>query len=281
MGVTDCHVHISPVDEMRPEPLEMLGVRLSELRSVMENPAEFLAILDRADVERAVIINYLSPRVIGYTERVNEFSSRYARADPSRLIATGGIEPDHPDPKHEITRLVREMGIRAIKLHPPHQLFYPNDYLEGRPYPRLRDIYATAEELGVPIIFHTGTSVFPLARNRFGEPLFLDDVAVDFPELTIVLAHAGRPLWMEQASFLTRRFPNVWLELSGIPPRRLPIYLPRLAELSSKTLFGTDWPGPGVQDLGENFRAFRALGLPPDVQRAILEENPKKVFRPE
>ena len=281
MGATDCHVHLSPLDEMRPESIAMLGAGTPELRRVIEHPKEFLEILDRAGVERAVIINYLSRNVIGYTERVNEFSARYARADPARLIPSGGIEADHPDPKREITRLVREMGIRAIKLHPPHQLFYPNDYLEGRPHPRLRAIYATAEELHIPVIFHTGTSVFPQARNRFGDPLHVDDVAVDFPQLTIVLAHAGRPFWMQQALFLARRFPNVWLELSGIPPGRLPSYLPRLAEFASKAIFGTDWPGPGVRDLGTNFEAFRALGLPADVQRAILEENPKKVFRPE
>ncbi|MCW6167221.1 MAG: amidohydrolase family protein [Thermoplasmatales archaeon] len=280
MGATDCHVHLSPLDEMRPGLLAMLGAGTPELRRVIEHPKAFLEMLDRAGVERAVIINYLSPKVIGYTERVNEFSARYARADPARLIPSGGIEADHPDPKREITRLVREMGIRAIKLHPPHQLFYPNDYLEGRPHPRLREIYATAEELHIPVIFHTGTSVFPQARNRFGDPLHLDDVAVDFPQLTIVLAHAGRPIWMQQALFLARRFPNVWLELSGIPPGRLPSYLPRLAEFASKAIFGTDWPGPGVRDLGANFEAFRALGLPTDVQRAILEENPKKVFRP-
>ncbi len=280
MGATDCHVHLSPLDGMRPGPLAMLGAGTPELRRVIEHPKAFLEMLDRAGVERAVIINYLSPKVIGYTERVNEFSARYARADPARLIPSGGIEADHPDPKREITRLVREMGIRAIKLHPPHQLFYPNDYLEGRPHPRLREIYATAEELHIPVIFHTGTSVFPQARNRFGDPLHLDDVAVDFPQLTIVLAHAGRPIWMQQALFLARRFPNVWLELSGIPPGRLPSYLPRLAEFASKAIFGTDWPGPGVRDLGANFEAFRALGLPTDVQRAILEENPKKVFRP-
>ncbi len=279
MGVTDCHVHISPLEEMRAESRALLGVRAPELSNAVADPEEFLGILDRAGVERAVLINYLSPKVIGFTERANRFSAEYARADPERLIPTGGIEPDHSEPKREITRMVREMGIRAIKLHPPHQLFYPNDYLAGRPFPRLREIYSTAEELAVPVIFHTGTSVFPRARNRFGEPLCIDDVAVDFPDLVIVLAHAGRPLWMEQATFLARRFPNVWLELSGIPPTRLLSYLPRLPEFASKALFGTDWPGPGVKDLGANFDAFRALGLPRDVQRAILEENPKKVFR--
>ena len=75
---------------------------------------------------------------------------------------------------------------------------------------------------------HTGTSVFPGARSRLGDPMDVDDVAVDFPKLTILLAHGGRPLWMEAAFFLVRRHPNVYLELSGIPPSKLLEYFPRL-----------------------------------------------------
>jgi predicted TIM-barrel fold metal-dependent hydrolase len=108
--------------------------------------------------------------------------------------------------------------------------------------------------------------------------MMIEDVALDFPDLTIVLAHGGRPLWMETAVFLTRRFPNVWLEVSGIPPARLLDYFPTLAKLSEKVLFGTDWPGPGVKDIRTNLDAFRALPIPADAQRRILEENPLKVF---
>ena len=95
-----------------------------------------------------------------------------------------------------------------------------------------------------------------------------------------MLAHAGRPLWVDQATFLARRFPNVWLELSGIPPLRLLDYLPRLGELASKSIFGTDWPVPGVSDMGKNIESFRSLGLSSEQQRMIFEENPRKVFPP-
>ncbi|MGI0067543.1 MAG: amidohydrolase family protein, partial [Thermoplasmata archaeon] len=231
MGSTDCHVHISPIDEMRPATRALLSGRATEILPYIEEPRLFLELLDRAGVERAVLINYLSPKVIGYTQRSNDFVSRYVRQDPDRLIAAGGIDPDVDAPAREVRRLVEELGIRAIKIHPPHQLFYPNDYVSGA-HPKLREVYRACEELHVPVIFHTGTSIFPNARNRFGEPIHLEDVAIDFPELTIVLAHAGRPLWMEEAVFLARRFPHVWLELSGIPPTRLLSYLPRLRELA-------------------------------------------------
>jgi uncharacterized protein len=277
MGVTDCHVHINPLWEMHPDAVRMLAHSDERAVRFLKEPREFLAYLDASGVERAVLINYVAPEVIGYTERANDFVSEYARADPDRLIAVGGIRPDHPEPEAEIRRLATELGIRGLKLHPPHQLFRPNGYTDGS-FPKLRDVYAACERARLPVIVHTGTSVFPRARNKFADPMMVEDVALDFPDLTIVLAHGGRPIWMETATFLARRFPNVWLEVSGIPPARLLEYFPRLPQLASKVLFGTDWPGPGVRDIRQNLEAFRALPIPVEDQRRILEENPLRVF---
>lgn len=279
MGVTDCHVHINPIWEMHPRARALVGHggEGSELEAYARSPAKFLAYLDRCGVDRAVLINYVAPEIVGYTVEANRFVSDYCRPDPRRLIAVGSVLPTHPDPGPEVERLVRELGVRGIKLHPPHQLFAPNDYVDGR-LPGLRAIYEACERLGVPVIVHTGTSVFPGARNRFAEPMLVEDVAIDFPKLTLVLAHGGRPLWMEQAAFLTRRFPNVYLELSSVPPTRLLEYFPTLEKLSERVLFGSDWPGPGVKDIRANLEAFRDLGLSPETQRRILEENPLRVF---
>lgn len=279
MGVTDCHVHINPVWEMRPEVRALFGNVLPEDHRIayQTDAPGFLAYLDRCGVDRAVLVNYVSPDVIGYTEKANDFVSEYVRADPERLIAVGGVLPTHADPGAEVARLVTQLGIRGIKLHPPHQGFAPNAYVDGG-MPGLRAIYAACERLGVPLIVHTGTSVFPGARNRFANPMLVEDVAIDFPELTIVLAHGGRPLWMDEAVFLTRRFPKVYLELSSIPPSKLLEYFPDLARIGARVLFGSDWPGPGVRDIGENLKAFRSLALPAEIQRRILEENPEVVF---
>ena len=277
MGITDCHVHINPVSEMRPDALRLLAKVDPTTARFLTDPSAFLQYLDACGVERAVLVNYVAPEVIGYTEASNEFVSDYSRADPERLIACGGLRPDHPDPEREVARLVEKLGIRAIKLHPPHQLFRPNAYVDGE-LPGLKRLYAAAAHHRIPVIFHTGTSVFPRARNRYSDPLFVEDVALDFPDLTIVLAHGGRPIWMETAVFLARRFPNVWLELSGVPPARLLEYFPQLPRLSGKALFGTDWPGPGVRDIRANLEAFSALPLSAEVRTQILEANPLAVF---
>ncbi len=277
MGVTDCHVHINPLWEMRPDALALVGHLDPEKARMVKEPRRFLEYLDRSGVERAVLVNYVATEVIGYTEATNSFVSEFAKEDPERLIAAGGIRPDHPDPATEVHRLVHELGIRAIKLHPAHQLFAPNAYVDGS-LPRLRAVYEACEKERVPVIVHTGTSVFPRARNRYADPLLVEDVAVDFPDLSIVLAHGGRPLWTATAMFLARRFPNVWMEISGVPPDRLLDYFPNLGRVAGKVLFGTDWPGPGVKEIGGNLEAFRALPIPADDQRRILEENPLRVF---
>jgi len=277
MGVTDCHVHINPLWEMRPDAVRLLSAADSTMERYLTEPKEFLEYLDRSGVERALLINYVAPEVIGYTEAANTFVSEYVRTDPERLLAVGGIRPDHPDPEREVVHLIEDLGIRALKLHPPHQLFRPNAYTDGG-LPTLKVLYDACSRHGLPGFFHTGTSVFPRARNRFADPLLIEDVAVDFPDLTIVLAHGGRPIWTETAVFLARRFPNVWLDVSGSPPARLLEFFPQLPRIAEKALFGSDWPGPGVRDIGANLAGFRALPIPPDAQHRILEENPMKVF---
>jgi uncharacterized protein len=122
-------------------------------------------------------------------------------------------------------------------------------------------------------MIHTGTSIFPAARNKFGDPIYLDDVAVDFPKLKILMAHGGRPIWMQTAFFLLRRHKNVHLDISGIPPKILLKYFPRLEEIAHKTLFGTDWPSPGIPDIKQNLDQFQALALPEAVKEQILSKT--------
>jgi predicted TIM-barrel fold metal-dependent hydrolase len=240
------------------------------------SPKAFLKHLDACGIDRAVLINYVAPEVIGFTDGVNQFISDYVKEDPKRLLSCGSLHPRHTtNVLADIDQILR-LGIRMIKVHPPHQLLYPNDYLNG--VKELEILYRAAEANGIPVMIHTGTSIFPGARNKFGDPIYVDDVAVDFPKLKILLAHGGRPLWMNTAFFLVRRHPNVYLDVSGIPPKTLLKYFPRLEEIASKTLFGTDWPGPGVPDIKQNLEDFRALPLLESVKRQILTETALSIW---
>ncbi len=280
--VVDAHMHIQPWRQFRPEALQRMAAGRNDLdwiRRMCDDPAAFLRFLDEEGVDRAVLVNYVSPDIIGFTDEVNEFIGSYCRGREDRLVPVGGVHPRlSRDPAEHLSHIVERHGIRVLKLHPPHQLFRVNAYRDGGDLPGLARLYRRAAELKVPLLVHTGTSVFPGARNKYADPIDLDDVAVDFPDLTIVMAHGGRPLWMETCFFLLRRHPNVFMDISGIPPRSLLDYFPRLAEVADKTLFGTDWPGPGVPGVRGNIEAFRALPLPDDAKRAILSGTAEKVY---
>jgi predicted TIM-barrel fold metal-dependent hydrolase len=277
--ITDCHIHIQPLEMFKPEALRLMKAKRPEFRQIEEfcrSPRAFLHHMDKAGIDRAVLINYVAPEVIGFTAGVNQFVADYVKEDPRRLIPCGSLHPRHSaNIMADVEHLVR-LGIRLIKIHPPHQLLYPNDYLRG--VKELEIIYRAAEANGIPVMFHTGTSIFPGARNKYGDPMFVDDVAVDFPKLKILLAHGGRPLWMDTAFFLIRRHANVFLDISGIPPKTLLKYFPRLEEIASKTLFGTDWPGPGVPDIRRNLDDFKALPLKAEVQDQILGKTALSIW---
>jgi len=277
--VTDCHIHISPVEMFRPEALAAMKRKRPNFDQIVEfchSPKLFLAHLDACGIDRAALINYVAPEVIGFTSEVNEWIARYVQTDPKRLLSCGSIHPKHSANVLADMEQILRLGIRLIKIHPPHQLLYPNDYLRG--VKELEIIYRAAEANGVPVMIHTGTSIFPGARNKYGDPIHVDDVAVDFPKLKILLAHGGRPLWMDTAFFLVRRHPNVFLDLSGIPPKTLLEYFPRLEEIASKSLFGTDWPGPGVPDIKQNLDDFRGLSLSEAAKTQMLERTAELVW---
>ena len=280
MTVTDAHIHVQPFHMMPPAVAATFWTgkpNRAELEGYASDPRALLAKMDADRIARVGLINYVSPDVMGFTDEANPWMVRYASADPSRLIAFGSVNPRFTKDVAGATARVIEAGARALKVHPPHQVFRANGYLDA--LPGLADLYRVAQDAEVPVTIHTGTSVFPGARSRLGDPMDVDDVAIDFPKLTILLAHGGRPVWMESAFFLVRRHPNVHLEVSGIPPAKLLEYFPRLEEIAAKTIWGTDWPSPGIESMRSNADAFLALPLSDAAKRAILSENAARIWK--
>jgi predicted TIM-barrel fold metal-dependent hydrolase len=279
MQITDVHIHVQPWWEMKPAILEAMTrgrSDLDELHRIMKSPAHLLRRMDEDGIARAVLVNYPSPEKMGFGHGANDYVTRYCAEAPDRLIPMGGVHPRFTDDAAAEVRRAAEAGVRALKVHPPHMGFAANAYLDG--LDGLRAVYEEAQRLRLPVMIHTGTSIFPGARSRLGEPMTVDDVAVDFPDLRVILAHGGRPLWMEQAFFLVRRFPNVFMDVSSIPPRAVPRYFPRLAEIADKVLYGSDWPSPGVRSMAGNARAFQDLPLPKEAIARIMETNARALF---
>ena len=277
--ITDCHIHVHPWREMRADVVEVLKRGQADpdfLMEVMYDPKLLLQIMDENGIDRVGLVNYPSPDVMGTTGSVNEHAARYAAADPRRLIPYGGVHPRlSKDPRGEVDEMI-DMGLRMLKIHPNHQMVAANAYTEG--LTTLAEIYRRCEERGLPVLIHTGTSIFPRARCKYGNPLELDDVALDFPDLQIVMAHGGRPFYMGEAFFILRRHKNVWFDVSGIPPKSLLEYFPKLAELEHKLLWGTDWPSPGITRMRKNVDQFLELPLTESLKRATLETNPERLL---
>ena len=271
----DAHVHMQPWEMLKPDVRALMARGRSDVDELVElqkDPRAFEAYLAREGIDAAVCVNYVSPQVMGFPPAVNDWVASYCGTS-ARLLPMGSVHPGAvADARAEAERLVA-LGVRALKVHPAHQLLYPND-------PAYAPVYEVAQREGIPVTIHTGTSIFPGAKNRFTDPIYVDDVAVDFPRLAILVAHAGRPLWGETAFFLARRHANVFLEISGIPPKRLLDHLPRLSEVAEKCVWGSDWPSPGIRSLRQNVLDFLALpGLSDGAKGRVLWDTGARLLR--
>src|SRR5438105_13685594 len=163
------------MEMFKPHALELIKHKRANFEEIAEfcrSPKAFLKYLDGAGVERAVPINYVAPEVIGFTAGVNQFVTDYTRENPQRLISCGSLHPRHTSNILADVEQILRLGIRMIKIHPPHQLLFPNDYLSG--VKELEIIYRAAEANGVTVMSHTGTSIFPRARNKYRDPIYTD-----------------------------------------------------------------------------------------------------------
>ena len=277
--VTDVHVHVQPWEMVRAPVLEVMRRSredIAEVERCLKDPAALLAHMDREGVARLVLINYESPDVMGFSTATNEWVLNFTRGARGRLLPCVGVNPRFETDVRGRAERLADGGARMFKIHGPHMLINPNDYLGS--LPALRDLYETASARKIPVMFHTGTSIFRGARSKHGDPLQLEDVGVDFPDLDVIIAHGGRPFWTEQAFFLLRRFPRFHLDLSGIPPNRILDWFPRIEDVADRVMFGTDWPSPGVPAISKNLAAVRALPLPPAVIEKFVSSNALRLF---
>jgi predicted TIM-barrel fold metal-dependent hydrolase len=270
--IIDFHVHTAYYQTTTKAYLGFLrqgwGERLEWMIQTYSSPEAFLGLMDESGIDYAVILAELAPLTTGIAD--NEYVAEFCSMSP-RLIPFASINPyTSTRPTKELEDLVRTQGFRGLKLYPTYQHYYPND---AKIYP----LYAKAMELGIPVSLHIGSSVFAGARLKYGDPIYIDDVAVDFPDLTILQCHSGRPFWYEKAFSLARIHENVYMEVSGLPPHRLLNYFPELERIAHKVIYGSDWPG--VPTLKENIQALQSLPISDYSKRKILGENGARLLR--
>jgi predicted TIM-barrel fold metal-dependent hydrolase len=273
--VIDAHQHVvrldslaMPVDTWAPPAVTRVQWRDIYDGDVPDPPA-FVAFLDDQGVDVALLMSEHSPRVTGM-QRVEHLLPLVEHA-PERLAFIASINPHlHFPAVAELDRQV-SLGAVACKIHAVHGDFDParrDLYL----------VYARCVELGLPVVFHCGTSNFPGANNARADVASLGPIVSDFPDLDIVLAHGGRGWSYDAAAWFALTYPNVWIELSGLPPSRLTTYYAAVGfeRLAPRCIFGTDFPG--APSIAGNIEKVRGLGLDSEVLADVMWRNAVKVY---
>ncbi|WP_019813073.1 4-hydroxyphenyl-beta-ketoacyl-CoA hydrolase [Saccharomonospora saliphila] len=225
----------------------------------------------------AVVFTVDIESATGHAALSNERIAEAAAEHSDVLLPFASVDPAKGRAgARTLRRLVTEHGMRGIKFHPSIQNFAPDD---GTAYPLLE----VAQELGIPALFHTGQTGIGSGmrggggiRLKLSNPMLLDEVAVAFPDLTIIMAHPSVP-WQDEALAVAQHKPNVHIDLSGWAPKYFPPQLVRYADslLQDKVLFGSDYP---LITPDRWLRDFDALGLKPHVRPKILKDNAVRVL---
>jgi len=207
----------------------------------------------------------------------NEDVAEAAAENPDVLIPFASIDPAKGKMgAREARRLIEQFGVRGFKFHPTIQQFYPND-------PKAYVLYEAIAEAGLPAIFHTGHSGIGTGarggggiRLKYSNPMYLDDVAVDFPDMPIIMAHPSFP-WQDEALSVCLHKPQVYIDLSGWSPKYFPAQLIQYAntQLKHKMLFGSDFP---LITPDRWLADFEQISIRPEVRPLILRENAIKLL---
>ena len=268
--IIDTHSQLFTAEAMASFPEEMAR-SYQAMFPDMTHPsiADTLSDMDAAGVERAVIVGIDAETTHRYRV-ANDLVARTVAQHPQRLIGFAGADPHKGALAcDELTRAVNDLGLRGLKLLPHLAGICPDD---RRMYP----LYETARALKIPVLFHTGTQFHAGTKIKYCQPLFLDSVAVDFPGLQIVMAHFGYP-WYHEGLAVVLRNPNVWFNIAGWSPKRIPEEVIRQINgpLRYKALFGSDFP------LLKRTRIVAELDQLPfkdGVKQLLMSDNPKRLL---
>ncbi|SFB56196.1 hypothetical protein SAMN05216266_119110 [Amycolatopsis marina] len=225
----------------------------------------------------AVVFTVDTEHATGHPPIANEEVAEACAEHADVLIPFASVDPWRGKAAARLARrLVEDHGVRGFKFHPSLQDFSPDDRMA---YP----LYDVIEELGVPALFHTGQTGIGAGvpggggiRLKYSNPMLVDDVAVDFPELRIILAHPSFP-WQDEALAVATHKPHVYIDLSGWSPKYFPPQLVRYANslLKKKVLFGSDYP---VITPDRWLADFAELDIKPEVRPLILKENAARLL---
>lgn len=271
-AIIDFHTHPWLPEHLAPATVAFvrsISRAVEEHGDRLRQPAYAADLLRAQGIELAVLLPEHCPRSSGNvrTETVIEFCNESG----GFFVPFASVDPNtDTDPAGMLRRYVAD-GVAGLKLYPSYQHFYPND-------PRAWPLYEICQEVGIPVLFHIGSSVIPGTRMKYCDPIHLDDLAVDFPDLTVVMAHGGRGYWYDACAFLAAHHRNFYIDVTGLVPARLLEHFPDLERLAQKVVFGSDWPAM-PRSPAENAAVIARSGLSPAAVDRILYGNAAALLR--
>jgi len=225
----------------------------------------------------ACVVFTVDERLSGRPPVSNDSVVAFAAANADVALAFISLDPTRgAEAVREARRLLAAGGVRGLKLHPPSQQFFPNDRVA---YP----LYEVFAEARLPVVFHTGHSGMGAGmrggggiRLKYGDPMPIDDVAVDFPDMPIVMAHPSFP-WQDEAISIALHKPQVYIDLSGWSPKYFSPTLVQYANtlLRHKVLFGSDYP---YLTPDRWLADFEKIGIREEVRPLVLKENAARLL---
>src|SRR5580692_7030589 len=223
------------------------------------------------------VVFSVDERLTGRPQVSNDDVAAFAAENSDIMLAFASVDPTRgAEAVREARRLIASGGIRGFKLHPPLQQFHANDRIAY-------SFYEAVAEARLPVIFHTGHSGIGAGqrggggiRLKYGNPMDIDDVAVDFPDMTIILAHPSFP-WQDEAISVCLHKPQVYIDLSGWSPKYFSPTLIQYANtlLKKKMLFGSDYP---LITPDRWMTDFQEIAIRDEVRLLILKENAKRLL---
>ena len=240
-------------------------------------PEEHLRAMEAVD--RAIVFG-LRARDSGFMTP-NEYVVEYVKAHPEKFVGFASIDPNYDDSLNEIKRCVNELGLKGLKMGPIYQHFDPSD---RKYFP----IWETAQQLELPIVIHQGTTFVRDAPLKYALPILLEDIALSFPDLVMIIAHMGHP-WEAETITLIRKQPNLYSDVSALTPRPYRLYNDLVLAMEygvlDKLLFGSDYPVITPAETLEGLRSINRFAegsnlprVPEDTIDAIISRNAERVL---
>ncbi len=211
----------------------------------------------------------------------NEIIAEYVNQHPEKMVGWAAIDPTQPGAMDELTHCIEDLGLKGLKLGPVYQHFDPTD----RTY---WPIFEYCEKRNLPIMWHQGTTFPSKSRLKWGNPLQLEDIAMDFPDLRMIIAHLGHP-WEEDLTVLVRKCPNVYTDISAVHYRPWRYWQGMATAMeygiTHKILLGSDFPSgtidnviAGLRNVNAPIEGTKLPQIPEEIQDQIIYENWKSFF---